>query len=60
MKISSLIFRRRPPSASGFEEEQTKAKHELAEAVVTLTRRTNSVTKIAQDAIASMNRGDGN
>lgn len=40
-------------------EPKNRARTEFSEAVVQLTRRTSDVTKIANDAIASMHRGKG-
>jgi hypothetical protein len=63
MKLGSFIWPKRPSVADDHYEEAAKqAKAELSEAVQTLTRRSSTVTRIAQDAISTMHheKGGGN
>jgi hypothetical protein len=60
MKLGSFIWPKRPTGADHHYEEAAKqAKAELSQAVKTLERRSSTVTRIAQDAIESMHRGEG-
>lgn len=62
MSLLSWMNRSKPqPTLSQTEkaDERQALKAELAQQVVTFERRAHTVTRIAEDAIRSMQRGDG-